>query len=142
MAVTSTSFFISPSLSLPSLSLPLPLSSPPSLSPSLSLPLPLSPPPSSRKCQEDDWSKHRKKCNELLTNLEGVGIPFIISLPITQLTFDNIADRAEKYAKYFILLLMLLLFNVVVGLLIAKDIQMLLIQQLVIMDLPHLFSLI
>ncbi|XP_011407549.2 PREDICTED: ubiquitin carboxyl-terminal hydrolase 19-like [Amphimedon queenslandica] len=54
----------------------------------------------SRKCQEDDWSRHRKRCNELRNNLEVVGLPFVISLPITQLTFDNIADRAEKYANW------------------------------------------
>ena len=48
-------------------------------------------------CQRRDWSYHRSKCRG--GRPTPVGLPFVVSLPISQLTYSRLASVAEKFAR-------------------------------------------
>jgi ubiquitin carboxyl-terminal hydrolase 19 len=50
-----------------------------------------------RSCQEGDWPEHRQKCGKI--KAFPVGLPFMISLPASQLTFSRLTEYAEKCAR-------------------------------------------
>ena len=50
-----------------------------------------------RECQQQDWASHRLHCRSNIRT--PIALPFVISLPITSLTYDKIAEKAELYAR-------------------------------------------
>ena len=52
---------------------------------------------SHRKCQQKDWSSHKMKCRH--GRPTPVGLPFVISLPSSQLTYSRLSSVAEKFAR-------------------------------------------
>ena len=57
-----------------------------------------SPPPLPRECQTKDWQAHRIVCRG--GRPVPVGLPFVVSLPSSRLTYSNLATMAEKFARY------------------------------------------
>ena len=53
-----------------------------------------------RTCQQKDWGDHRRKCGKI--NVFPIGLPFVISLPTSQLTYSRLTDYAEKFARYIL----------------------------------------
>jgi ubiquitin carboxyl-terminal hydrolase 19 len=52
----------------------------------------------SRECQQKDWNRHKNKCKMNIRTR--IGLPFIISLPITCLTYSNIVSNALELSKW------------------------------------------
>ena len=50
-----------------------------------------------RLCQGKDWNEHRMKCWR--AKPIPVGLPFVISLPASQLTYARLTECAEKFAR-------------------------------------------
>ena len=51
-----------------------------------------------RECQGKDWSEHKLKCKPNVS--VPVAVPFVISLPASQLTYGNLAQYAEQFSRY------------------------------------------
>ena len=50
-----------------------------------------------RTCQGNDWDEHKMKCRK--GRPTPVGLPFIISLPASRLTYSTLASMAEQFAR-------------------------------------------
>ena len=51
-----------------------------------------------RDCQTKDWSEHKYKCK--VNASVPVAFPFVISLPASQATYDNLGHLTESFARY------------------------------------------
>ena len=51
----------------------------------------------SRECQTQDWQAHKMSCRG--GRPVPIGLPFVISIQRSQLTYDRLAEVAEKFAR-------------------------------------------
>jgi hypothetical protein len=56
----------------------------------------ISPSPYS-ECQRRDWNDHKVRCRG--GRPTPVGLPFVVSLPQSKLTYSRLANLAEKFAR-------------------------------------------
>ena len=48
-------------------------------------------------CQRRDWTYHKSRCRG--GRPTPVGLPFVVSLPASKLTYSRLAAMAEKFAR-------------------------------------------
>lgn len=50
-----------------------------------------------RACQKNHWPNHKNTCR---LNVENIGLPFLISVPESRLTYTRLTQLLEGYSRY------------------------------------------
>ena len=66
-----------------------------------------------RQCQKFYASEHKHFCGNSMSNYENIGLPFVISLPESKLTCENVFEQIRIYAKWDLKIMNFILFQLV-----------------------------